>query len=195
MAHGALVHHGHWGRFAPADTGRVQHLHPRVHLRLQLLEQIIGSGQGARQAIAHPKCQPRCQLPIFQNMKVVVETGDLIHLRQAHAHGLGQGHQMRFVQGPVGVIQSMQVLDQQITRVTIERGLAQHGMHRRHGWGIGHTALDLLARTAGAVAQMVGCAELNGFHTVCDANPIDTAKHLGTSLAMMTPPLHTGPLA
>jgi len=89
----------------------------------------------------------------------------------------------------------MQVLDQQITRVTIERGLAQHGMHRRHGWGIGHTALDLLARTASAVAQMVGCAELNGFHTVCDANPIDTAKHLGTSLAIMVQPPHTGPLA
>jgi hypothetical protein len=89
----------------------------------------------------------------------------------------------------------MQVLDQQITRVTIERGLAQHGMHRRNGWGIGHTALDLLARTASAVAQMVGCAELNGFHTVCDANPIYPAKHLGTSLAIMAPPPHTGTLA
>jgi hypothetical protein len=162
---------------------------------LQLLEQIIGTGQGARQAIAHPQRQTRCLLPVLQDAKVVVKTRHLIDLRQAHAHDLGQGDQMGFVQSTVGVMQSMQMFDQQVLRVPIQRGLAQNGSHRHQGLGIGHTALDLLARTAGAVAQKFGGAERNSFHTVCDANPIHLSGFSGTSLAMIGPPQHTGPLA
>jgi hypothetical protein len=93
-------------------------------------------------------------LPVLQDAKVVVKTRHLIDLRQAHAHDLGQGDQMGLVQSPVGVMQGMQMLDQQVTRVPIHGRFAQNGVHHRQGLGIGHSALDLLARTAGAVAQM-----------------------------------------
>ena len=92
-------------------------------------------------------------------------------------------------------MQSMQMFDQQVLRVPIQRGLAQNGSHRHQGLGIGHTAFDLFARTPGAVAQLFGGAELNGFHVGGDANPIHTPTPGAFPLAIMAPPSHTGPLA
>ena len=102
---------------------------------------------------------------------------------------------MAFVQCTVGVMQSMQMFDQQVLRVPIQRGFAQNGSHHHQGLDIGNTAFDLLARTAGAVAQMLWGAELNGFHTGSDANPIHTPKPGAFPLAMMAQHTHTGPWA
>ena len=102
---------------------------------------------------------------------------------------------MAFVQCTVGVLQNMQMLDQQVLRVPIQQGFAQNGSHHHQGLDIGNTAFDLLARTAGAVAQMLWGAELNGFHAGGDANPIHTPTPGAFPLAIMAPPSHTGPLA
>ena len=102
---------------------------------------------------------------------------------------------MAFVQTAMGVLQHMQMFDQPIAWVAIQWGLTQQRSHRHQGLGIGHTAFDLFARTPGAVAQLFGGAELNGFHVGGDANPIHTPTPGAFPLAIMAPPSHTGPLA
>ena len=80
MAHGALVHHRHRRGVATPHTRRTQHLNTWVHLRLQLIEQSIGTGHAAREAVTHPKGHARSGLTFIQDMKVVVETGHLVDL-------------------------------------------------------------------------------------------------------------------
>ena len=80
MNHSTLVHHRHRRGFATPHTRRTQHLNPWVHLRLQLIEQSIGTGHAAREPVTHPKVQARSGLAFIQDVKVVVKTGHLVDL-------------------------------------------------------------------------------------------------------------------
>jgi len=75
----------------------------------------------------------------------MVKTGDLEHLGARQIHLMRQGHQMAAVQAPVGVLQAVQVLDQQVAAMALRRRLTNERAHLGQSGVIGLTAAQMQA--------------------------------------------------
>ena len=130
---------GHRRPLAAADAGGGQHAHILAGRRAQLLEQPLGPGQRAAQAVAHPHREGRRgRVPVGHDVEVVVEGRDLEHLGQGQAHLVRQRGEMAVRQVRVAVLDQMQVLDQQVAP---PRPRAEQGAHLRQRTGVDLAAL------------------------------------------------------
>jgi len=126
---GILVHHGHRRLSAAAHTRRGYDTYIGAEQLGQARQQIARAGHGAAEAVTHTHRQGCGLLAIFQQVEVVVKTGDLEHFGARQVHLVRQGHQMMAVQAPVGVLQAVQVLDQQVAAMALRRRLTNERAH------------------------------------------------------------------
>ena len=93
--------------------------HPHIGRRgaSERRDQRLGAGERAAQRIAHPdRDLGRRRLAFLHHVEMVVEGGNLIDLGLRQSHQLGQRRQMRCRNMPIGVLDHMQVLDEQVAR-------------------------------------------------------------------------------
>ncbi len=77
---------------------------------------------------------------------MVIEAGHLEHLHHRQAHLGGQGHQVALEQAVEGVVERVQVLDQQVAAMALQGRFADEGADLAQRGGLGLTALELPAR-------------------------------------------------
>ena len=100
---------------AAAHAGRPHHAHAVAEADAQLIEQPLGAGERAAQAVAHAHGQRRRRcLVVHDDVEMRVERGDLVDLGQREAHRLGERDQMACMEAAEMVLQQMQVLDQEV---------------------------------------------------------------------------------
>jgi len=159
VRHRALVHHHHRRLLAAAHAGDGLHLHIALPVSAQALgqrgQQFAGAGHAATEAVAHAQHQARgLGILAAHDLKVVIETGHLIHLGHGQIHLPGQRHQVAIVQHAEVVVQAVQVFDEQIAPKTRSRAWAQPLRHLGHGSIFGLAALEA-AGAAQTGAQVV----------------------------------------
>ena len=76
---------------------------------------------------------------------MVVEAGHLGHLGHAALKAVGQCHQVALKQGAMGIVEPVQVFDQQVAP---QRRPAHQRIHLLQGLGVGLAALQLAAVAA-----------------------------------------------
>jgi hypothetical protein len=137
---------------AAADARRAQHPHARAGRGRQLRVQRLGAGHRAGDRVAHAHRRRRRRgLAVRGQVEVVVEARDLVHLGHRQAHQVGQRHQRRPRQAPVGVLQRVQAFDQRVARRHAAAVGADQGGHARALDRIG--AAPARHRAGAAVAQ------------------------------------------
>ena len=100
---------------ATPDAGRAHHAYPGTGSALQFLQQFFGAQHGAGQRIADPNGQRRnVRLAFLHHVEMRVEGRRLEHLREGQLHLVGKRRQMRGRNLVVGILDQMQMLDQQI---------------------------------------------------------------------------------
>ena len=98
----------------------------------QALQQILRAAHFAGQSVAHAHGESRRLLAFAQHFEVVIERRDFEDFRHRHIHLPGQRHQMPVVQAAIGVVELVQVLDQQVAPVRARgRSSRSHLGHRR----------------------------------------------------------------
>ena len=153
---------GHRGRLlAAADAGRRNHAHVAALDAEQFgqpRQQVLGTGQFAGQAVAHAHGEARCRLVAAHHFEVVVEGRDLVDLGHGNVHFPRQRHQVAVVQAAEGVVELVQVLDEQVAPVALGRRRADQRAHFDERRFLGLAALEL-ALAADALAHLVGGGE------------------------------------
>ena len=158
------MHHRHRRLLAAADAGCSHHAHAVAGERgLQLAHQALGAAEFTAQAVADAHCQAGGLLIALHDLKVVIEGGDLVDLGHRKIHFLGQRHQMPVVQAAVGVVELVQVLDQQIAPMATVRPFSNQGHHLGQGLCVGLTPLEL-ALAPDAFPQIIDGGNCHRLH-------------------------------
>ena len=156
-----LVHHRSRRLLATADARRGDDAHiVTTQNRRKPCQQVPGARHLAAQAVAHTYGQRRRLGIALEDFEVVIESGDLKDLGHADAHFFGQRHQVPVVQAAVMVLQAVQMLDQQVSRM---RAGTQQIAHLLHRDVIRLAALEL-AFAADALAHIVYRAQRHAGH-------------------------------
>ncbi len=100
---------------ATSDAGRAHDPYSGTGSALQFLQQFFGAEHGAGQRIADPDGQRRnIRLAFLHDVEMRVEGRRLEHLREGQLHLVGKGGEMRGRNLVVGVLDQVQMLDQQV---------------------------------------------------------------------------------
>ncbi len=146
------------GHVAQSHARRPRHADGRPELLLQRRQQVLAAKHGAGQAVADAHGQFRdVGLAILHHVEVGVEGCGLEHLGEGQSHLVGQGGQVIGRDLAEGVLDQMQVLDQQ---VALARALAQQGLDRHLGAGVDLPPLRRGASPLPAPARMLELADL-----------------------------------
>jgi len=129
LGHRALVHGDRGRLFAAANARRCNHPHAIAQYRGQLVQQLLRALQFTGQAIAHAHRERSRILALAQEVKVVIKARDLMDLGHGDVHLAGQCDQVPLMQTQVGVLQKMQVLDEQVTSMATFRPRAKQRTH------------------------------------------------------------------
>ena len=157
-----LVHYRHRRLLTATQAGRGDDTHIGVAQQGgQARQQILGSRHFAAQAVAHANGQARGLGIALEHLKVVVESGHLKHLGHRDIHLFGQRHQMAVMQATVGVVNLVQVLNQQVAAVPFGGAAAKEGTHFGQGSIVRLAAFEL-AFAANTLAHVVHGAQRHG---------------------------------
>ncbi len=100
---------------AGADARSRQHPHASSCRGSNLVQQALGTGERAAQRVADAhRHLGRRRRAVFRHIEVVIEGRDLVHLRHRQAQLMGEGGEQPGRQGPAGVLDQMQILDQMV---------------------------------------------------------------------------------
>ena len=110
-----LMHNGNRRLFTTAHAGGFNHF-DIVSAKgcPQLAKQTCRTRHVATEPIADPHRELWRLLAIPNNFEVMIEGGHFVHLGHGDVHQLGQGHQVPLVQTSVGVVDFVQMLNEQI---------------------------------------------------------------------------------
>ncbi len=184
MHHGCLANHSHRRLLATPDAGRRDHIHVGAQDCRQLLQQILRASQFAGQAITHTHGELRRFLPFAQHLEVVIERRDFEDFCHRHIHLPGECDQMPVVQAAPGIVELVQVLDQQIAPMGRRADEFQHLGHR-HVIGLPALELTFLAEAAAHLFDGGDGYDLGfGFDGFC--------THSGGASGQVFPPAHPG---
>ena len=117
---------------APADAGHTLNAYRFRRQGRQRIDQTVRAGHRTAQRITHPHRQHRRRRTL-RDLEVVVEAGHLEHLDGRQAHPRRQGHQIIRLQAAQRILDTVQILDQQIATQLCRAEQCIHPTHRiRH---------------------------------------------------------------
>ena len=100
---------------AAADARRADHAHAGPKLRRQFRAERVATGHLAGQRLAHPhRERRRSGLAFLHDVEVMVERRHLVHLGHREPHFLCQRDDVRSRDAAVGVLDPVQMLDQEV---------------------------------------------------------------------------------
>ncbi len=119
------------GAVAGAHAGRAQDAHAGTQFPRQLGQQLFGARHRTRQRVAnaHGDCGRR-QLTFLHHIEMRIEGRDLIDLGQRQFHLGGERGEMRGGKTAIGVLNEMQMLDQQIAPARLVAEQRAHFLER-----------------------------------------------------------------
>ena len=100
---------------AAADAGRAHHADARAGTRLQFVQQLFRAQHGAGERVADANGERRdVGLALLHHVEMRVEGRGLEHLRESQLHLVGERREVRRGNLAVGVLDQVQMLDQQV---------------------------------------------------------------------------------
>ena len=143
---------GHRGTVAAAHAGRPDHPDGGAEPGRQRGQECLGAHHLAGQAVADPDGQGgRGRLAVEDDVEVGVEGGDLVDLGHGQLQRFGQGLEMAGRKVAPGILDQVQVFDQQVALV---RALAEQGVDLLQGGGVDLPPLGESQGLAAAGARM-----------------------------------------
>ena len=137
---------------AAADAGRAHHANAGAGRVLQLLQQFFRAQHGAGQGIADANGQRRdVGLALLHHVEMRVEGRGLEHLGKGQLHLVGKRCEMRRGNLAIGVLDQVQMLDQQVAP---PRPVAEQKRDLFSGQGIDLAALGRRFGALAALARM-----------------------------------------
>ena len=151
--------------------------HLRAQHCLQALREFVGAGHRAGKRIADPHGEPGRRLAaLLHHVEVMIETGHLEDLGLGQAHLRGERGEHRCRQVPFGVLDAMQVLDQEIAaarsigqqlahardcdRVGLPALVAAHRPPELYGLHCGQSSRSTRSRCSGTRAGQPSCSSM-----------------------------------
>src|SRR6267142_2761018 len=105
---------------AASDAGRVQHAHVLAENSREFRKELARPGHLAGDRVAHAhRDRRRRRLTLLDHVEMVVEGRNLVDLRHRKLHLVGECDQTRGREMPVAVLDSVQILDQEIAPARI----------------------------------------------------------------------------
>ena len=143
---------GHRRAVAAAHAGRADDADPAAEPLRQAVEQRLGAQEFAGQTVADPDGQGRRQrLVVEHDVEVGIEGRDLVDLRHGNGHEAGERVEVAGLEAALGVLDEMEVLDQQVAPVG---AFADHFPDIRPGRVVEYPAFRVRRRLAAPGSRM-----------------------------------------
>ena len=135
------MHDGRGCLLAAPDARGSHHTHiGAAQQGRQARKQVLRAGEFTAEAVTHTHREAGRSRITAHDLEVVVETGDLVDLGHGNLHLTGQRHQVAVMQARPGVVDLVQVFDQQVAAVAPGRRRTDEGTHL-----VTRTIVDLAA--------------------------------------------------